>query len=429
MNRPVQAFEHSTLPVGGQFTQEHFKCLVRYNERHGNRFFTIGSNRIHFRNYVGVIQAGDLTIEILPKADKAPATEDQKKKWQVALIDMLRQSGFIKVVSLTDARLRLRSSSLLDIYFESFLAEVHDLMHRGLVRKYRQFCGNLTALKGRILFQEHLPKNLVHRERFFTSHLRYDRNNPFNQILRAGLKVIKDISTNPHLSSLASSLFILFEGIDDVVVTEHSFDHLNYTRNTECYRSALQLARLIILNYMPDFRGGREDVLAILFDMNVLFERFVFAQLKRAEAAFSPCPIVFKAQIPKSFWIADGMRKTIRPDIIARIGSGADLKNVILDTKWKIPADGKPSDADLQQMHTYNVQLGASRSFILYPKISDEQDVIGIFQKGEALKTSFHHQCGMFFVDLFDGNKLRRDLGLELIAKITKHELISLRGR
>ncbi len=121
---------------------------MQYNERHGNRFFDVGHNRIHFRNYVGVIQVGNLTIEILPKADKTPESPAQKQKWQRALVEMLRKSGFIRLVSVSDARLRLRSSSLLDIYFESFLAEVEDLVHHGLVRKYRQTRENLPALKG-----------------------------------------------------------------------------------------------------------------------------------------------------------------------------------------------------------------------------------------------------------------------------------------
>ena len=284
MSNVIQVFEHTTLPVGGHLTSTRFDRLVQYNERHGNRFFAVGLNRIHFRNYVGVIQVGNLTIEILPKADKAPDSPAQKQKWQGALIEMLRQSGFIRVASMSDARLRLRSSSLLDIYFESFLAEVDELVHHGLVRKYRQICGNAPALKGRILFQQHLTKNVVHRERFFMAHVFYDRNNPFNQILRVALDVLVRVSSNPHLVALAHCLAILFQDVDSIVVTERTFTRLSYTRNTERYRRALQLARLIILNYSPDVRGGREDVLAILFDMNCLFERFVYAQLKQAEA-------------------------------------------------------------------------------------------------------------------------------------------------
>ena len=124
MSDVIQVFEHTALPVGGLFTSTLFDRLVQYNERNGNRFFNVGHNRIHFRNYVGVIQIGNLTIEILPKADKTPESPAQKQKWQRALIDMLRQSGFIRLASVSDARLRLRSCSLLDIYFESFLTEV-----------------------------------------------------------------------------------------------------------------------------------------------------------------------------------------------------------------------------------------------------------------------------------------------------------------
>ena len=61
-------------------------------------------------------------------------------------------------------------------------------------------------------------------------------------------------------------------------------------------------------------------VLAILFDMNTLFERFVYAQLKREEARQSPLKVAFKAQLSRRFWTAEGMQKAIRPDIIARIG-------------------------------------------------------------------------------------------------------------
>jgi 5-methylcytosine-specific restriction enzyme subunit McrC len=419
MSNVIQVFEHTTLPVKGSFKHTHFKRLVHYNERNGNRFFSVGLDRIYFRNYVGVIQVGSLTIEILPKADKVPDSPAQKQKWQGALLEMLRQSGFIRVASMSDARLRLRSSSLLDIYFESFLTEVDELVHHGLVRKYRQACGNLPTLKGRILFQQHLAKNMVHRERFFTAHVFYDRNNPFNQILRVALDVLVRVSPNPHLVAIARSLAILFEDVDVVKVTERTFSRLPYTRNTERYRKAMQLASMIILNYSPDVRGGRQNILAILFDMNSLFERFVYVQLKRAEAKQVLRRISFKAQVSRRFWSADGMQKAIRPDIIAQIGTGPDHERVVMDTKWKIPGDGKPGDSDLQQMHAYNVQFGAHRSFLLYPRVGTKNDVRGRFYQGEALQPSFDHDCSMVFIELFDGDRLRRDLGKDLVAMLT----------
>lgn len=419
MGNRIQVFEHTSLSVKeAGFKDTHFRALVSYNERHGNRFFAVGLNRIHFRNYVGVIQVGNLTIEILPKADKDPGLEKAKDKWQRALIDMLRQAGFLRVESMSDAHLRLRSASLLDIFFESFLAEVDELVHHGLVRKYRQTSGNLYALKGRILFQQQATKNLVHQERFFTAHVLYVRDNPFNQILRAALGVLIRVSPNAHLVGLASGLNHLFEGFREIAVTDQTFERLPFTRNTERYRRALQLARLILLNYCPDVCGGRENVLAILFDMNALFERFVYAQLKREEAKQAPPKVSFKAQVRRRFWTAEGMQKTIRPDIIAQIGTGGSGEKVVMDTKWKIPSDGKPSDGDLQQMHAYNVQFGAQRSLLIYPKVGTEADVKGSFSKGEALSPSFDHNCGMVFLDLFEGEKLRQDLGKDVVTML-----------
>jgi len=419
MNDIIQVFEHTTLSVRHPFTEAHFRRLVQYNERHGNRYFDVGLNRIHFRNYVGVIQVGNLTIEILPKADREPESNEQKMKWQGALIDMLRLVGFIRVASLSDARLRLRPSSLLDIYFESFLAQVEELVHHGLVRKYRQTCGNLPALKGRLLFQQHLSRNLVHREQFYTSHVFYDRNNPFNQILKVALNVLIRVSSSSHLAALAESLCIMFEDIDDINVTEKTFSRLRFTRNTERYRKAIQLARLIILNYMPDVRNGREDVLAILFDMNVLFERYIYAQLKWAEEKDTPRHITFKPQVSRRFWTAKGILKTIRPDIIAQVSTESGSKCIVLDTKWKIPYNGKPSDADLQQMHAYNIQFGACHSYLIYPKVNTMTDLEGRFFRGEALPQSYDHQCGMFFLELFDKDRLRRNLGQDIIERIT----------
>ena len=70
MPKTVQVFEHGTLAVGEQgFDAQQLAALVRYNDRHGCAFFTVGHNRLHFGSFVGVIQVGGLAIEILPKLD------------------------------------------------------------------------------------------------------------------------------------------------------------------------------------------------------------------------------------------------------------------------------------------------------------------------------------------------------------------------
>jgi len=75
---------------------------------------------------------------------------------------------------------------------------------------------------------------------------------------------------------------------------------------------------------------------------------------------------------------------------------------VVIDTKWKIPRDGKPADTDLHQMYTYNIQFGAKQSLLLYPRTSGACDVQGSFEQPVHFSEIRNNSCGMCFVELFD---------------------------
>jgi 5-methylcytosine-specific restriction enzyme subunit McrC len=414
MPKLAQVFEHGQLAIGEQgFTEKQFSALVRYNERHGCLFFDVGYRRLHFGSYVGVIQVGDLAIEILPKTDRG-VTGD-KCKWRNALLDMLRQSGLLTVEAAPEADLHLRRSPLVDFYLYSFLTEVEQLAHAGLAKRYRMTQGNLYKLKGRIQFAKQLRRNLLHRERMFTAHQIYDRDNVFNQILKRVIEIVQRIAIRSSLNSRAAASALWFEDVSDARITAETFERLIYDRNTERYRRAIQLARLIILNYSPDLRGGREHVVAILFDMNKLFEQFIFVQLRRAEPQYAHRGLRIAGQVSRYFWCS----KTIRPDVVAEFFNPTGAGRVILDTKWKIPRDGQPADADLKQMYAYNFHLGGSRSVLVYPMAGAQQESIDRpYAQSVSLPADYRHGCATYYINLFDdANKLRRDIGKELIRK------------
>ena len=112
MNRPavIQVFEHQQLGIGERgFEAKHLDALARYNEQHGDRFFTLQHRKVKFGSYVGVIQIGNLSIEVLPKADR----EQNHVRWHRALLTMLQRCRYIRLHSLTEADLRLRSAALI----------------------------------------------------------------------------------------------------------------------------------------------------------------------------------------------------------------------------------------------------------------------------------------------------------------------------
>jgi 5-methylcytosine-specific restriction enzyme subunit McrC len=276
----TQVFEYGQLRVGDDLKQTEFERLVVCNDRHGGRYFQPGHQKIHFNHYVGVIQVGRKTIEILPKIDDA--SDNDKSTWHGVLIQMLRRCGFLNLDSLTESRLRIERGSLFDLYLESFLAESACLIHQGLTKKYRQCTANLGVLKGQLQFAENLRHNQVHREHFYTRHQTYDRDNIHNQVLKNAMRILSGVRFHPGIMGEAKRLLLEMDAVSDVPVNENTFKQLCFDRGTERYRRAILLAKLIILNYSPDIRGGRNDVLVILFDMNALFERYIFCELRRA---------------------------------------------------------------------------------------------------------------------------------------------------
>ena len=281
-SKSIQVFEYQTLKVGEdpRFTAKHFTALEKYGYKTKEKFYTVGNNRIKFNNYVGVIQVDNITIEVLPKADNLDSNQTSKAKWHDALIVMLHECKLIKLNSITNANLKLKSATVLDLFFDLFLTETEVIYKQGLRKQYRKVEENIHTLKGKILFTNHIKKNAFHKERFYVTHELFDPNNKLNQILYKAIIILKDISNNPNFSTRINHLLLNFESISEKNITNTWFENIKFDRNTERYRQAITLSKLIILRYAPDLKGGRENVLAIMFDMNLLYENYIYRKLQ-----------------------------------------------------------------------------------------------------------------------------------------------------
>lgn len=370
----LKVFEHQRLLLGhkvgdAEFRQEHLEALEQFNDQHQNKFFTRIHNGIKFAQYVGVLQVGNLTIEVLPKADKADSgAESTKDKWHHALLNMLKDCHLLKLESLSNAHLQYKSNSILELYIEIFINQVEQLVHEGLVKKYRQREGNLYKLKGALQFNRHLSQNLVHKERFYTRYTTYDHQHLLNQLLLQTLRLLMKLPAAASFVGRIKNLILFFPEMPDRRVNASTFDQLHLDRKTKRYETALQIAKLFLLNFSPDIRGGRNDLLAILFDMNLLFEEWVFRQLQQAQAKHG---FQVKRQQNQVLW---GSRK-IRPDLVLTYQG----KTYIMDTKWKVLEQERADISDLQQMFIYNSHFNACESILLYPQVDAPIDVAGVF--------------------------------------------------
>ena len=221
----IQVFEHQTLYYGTEykgvpFKEKHFQSLVKLNDLHDNQYFTIIHKGIKFKQFVGVIQVDGLTIEILPKIDNN--TQD-KNVWQKVLIEMLRVTKKLKVQKVGEADVNKQNIHLLDIYFEWYLNEVQLLIHQGLIKQYYKETSNVKALKGKLEFPGHISKNLVHKERFYTTHQVYDKDHLIHQLLHQALSIIEKCTKGTYLYSKCQTVQLDFPEVTAIQATESTF--------------------------------------------------------------------------------------------------------------------------------------------------------------------------------------------------------------
>jgi 5-methylcytosine-specific restriction enzyme subunit McrC len=409
---PIQVFEHQTIRWDSfpGFEKDDVDAMARYLEKSPLPYYTLVYKGVKFAQYVGVIQVGNLTIEILPKADANALASDPT--WQRVLLDMLKECALLNAESVSQASLRLKPHSILDLYLSLFLKEVERILHQGLVKKYRSQEGNQFTLKGRLHFAQNVHQNLIHQERFYVKYQVYDHEHLINQILYKTLRVIPLLSSSSFLLDQINRLLLSFPEQEEISVHSSTFQNIRLNRKTNHYHQALQIAELLLLNYHPDIRTGEKSVLALLFDMNRLFEEYVLRQLQKAAIGKG---WTINGQQRVNFW----EQQTIRPDIVA---SKEDF-SVVLDTKWKVLKTAAPSDDDLKQMFAYNHYCKATHSILLYPRIHSLSTKEGKFINNHISlgPSTSHHSCEIRFINVVNAEKrLNKSLGAELIHYLEK---------
>ena len=397
----IQVFEYGSLKIGTDgFTKNHLDSLVKFNDKNGNKYFTPIYNGIKFNSFVGVLYVGGLTIEILPKADNSD--NPNRELWQSVLLNMLRVCKKIQVDHISETGLKKKNNSILEVYFEIFLDELEQLVKKGLIKKYKRIENNQLSLKGKLVFSKNISQNLVHKERFYCEHQIYDKDHQIHQILFQALRILDGLVSDQLKDKVKR---LLFE-FNDFKVKEFNSTHfkcLNLNRKSQVYEKSLDISKMLILNYSPNLNFGQDKMLTLLFDMNKLWEEYIYRILQKHNDSNH---YEISSQSSDKFW----EHKTIRPDVVIK-----NIKNnesFVIDTKWKIIKNNDPSDDDLKQMFTYNLHWKSSKSILLYPQIEQKDSKFGRYfhQPYRQFETGFESittHCKVGFLSVVENGRLK----------------------
>ena len=326
---------------------------------------------IRFGPFCGVLRAGGVTVELLPKVDDGRHSDESARG---LLISMLRTTGTLSVSSAGEAPLGQQSMHLLDHFILDFCARVNSALRGGAIARYQEHDQNLHALRGRLRLTDHLRVNAFDHSRLFCSFDERTTDNPYNRILKAVLALLRPLAIGSHAKATVASLLHRFDEVAGASVTPLEIDRLIFDRMIRRWEPVFEHAKWLLQGLFPDVRAGEIDGTCLLFNMEKLFEAFLGVKLRRAWQNAALVGFRFCLQGPqKSLAQTDsGTAFSLKPDITVQ--KDGDVIRVF-DAKWKRLDPRKPnagiSPADVYQLSAYASRYRCRSVSLVYPATTD----------------------------------------------------------
>ena len=221
-------------------------------------------------SHVGRVDVGPLRIAIRPKLPAMP------------LARLLRYAyGLRDVRTVEETRAPATRHGLHDLLIAMLAAEVEELVHRGLARRYVPLLERLESPRGRIDLEELIRQGGAAKEARLPCH-HFERRVDWhlNQVLRAGLDVAARMSEDRDLRRRVNRLAEMFAGVErKATLDAGDIDRAErgLTRLTAANGPALTIIRLLHDMLGVAFDPVRQPIRmpGFLFDMNTFFQRLL----------------------------------------------------------------------------------------------------------------------------------------------------------
>jgi 5-methylcytosine-specific restriction endonuclease McrBC regulatory subunit McrC len=370
----VSAYEYGLidLPVGLD-TERIRERLKVAGEQTGLQAFETRGRRIYAQGVVGVIDAGEVIVEILPKTGNRALPSDDA----AFLGDLLRFTGNDLDFGLNDAAVAIGDGGLLEVVLSWAARTVATHLRNGVPHRYTVREEISTAVRGRVEL-----RHLVHQRpgKAFELTVRYAplrEDNPVSQIVRWLVAEVAGRTRSLRTRALCSQLLQALSHITEIVPTCAHVDALILNPLEDHWRPVVALARCFIAQGVPDpTRGGRLVAVAVLFTLHDLFEaalRRVFSEgiRSRGLALRRATTHLLSQSGSQSGFVS------LRPDFCFGLKAEAAPK-IVGDAKWKRIFDGpglpRVRENDLYQIVSYAAALQSEVAFIICPLLDSESD-------------------------------------------------------
>jgi 5-methylcytosine-specific restriction enzyme subunit McrC len=395
--------------------KEDFETLIKHQDKF-KKYYTLSNKKIIFRNYVGLFRVGNLSISIIPKIITYKENEENKSKELKNLSTFFNQffkyTKNKKAIKTDSNNLNKSYDSILDIFIEQFANEVGEIVQMGLRKGYIFENENRQNFKGKILFLENIKSNHSNKGKLFCRYQEYSEKIFINYVLLEALKKCLKMTLSPILKDYIKKIINAFPSENfKFKISKDKVDKIIINQNNLKYKNSLELAKMFIFNESPIFNHGSHALISFMFDMNKLWEEFVFRIFQDACRSDPNYNYRVLFQRKKKFWREENSPKnesSIKSDILLTKKYKEKFnpkETILIETKWK-NNDGKeikrPEPNDLKQVFVYKNYFGLKKSFLLFPTNEEKvKNIKAFFEKPSSIGgDSFDLECSLIYLPL-----------------------------
>lgn len=316
---------------------------------------------IETTSWVGVIKYKNTHFQILPKLI---CNNEDKENILKNLIFMLSYTKKLDIKTSNESRLSTAKNPFIEILIREYAKSLFECLKRLTPKKYVREEDNLNYLKGKIKFAENIRYNSSNQAKFYCEYDEFSENNILNQLFLFVSTCLYNISNDSNNKKTLKFIMNYYSDIKLVRFDGFKAEKIKLSRNQELFKKPFNLAKMFVEKTSVDLSKNKFENITLIWDMNKLFEEFVFEIMKKNESELG-CKLT--AQRGRKLLVGDISKKrnTFVDIMIEKING----EKIVLDTKYKkFVSSDDFSNADVFQVSTYCLLHKAKHAILLYPK-------------------------------------------------------------
>lgn len=393
MDSVITLFERQSVPyqaLGLTANDPLLEILDRLNQNAGKELIRLERKGLCATQFVGVIQAGGRTIQVLPKIDCDPDANAEAvigsasyKRAAVSaaqnFLHLLSHVRRLKFHNQSLASLSTNRGTWFEMLIRLFAIELLTQLQQGLHQDYVRREDLLPYVRGRWNIARQFARQPNLTQGLDVSYDDYLPDTLLNQVFRFTVDRLLRITHDAQNRQLLADLESWLQPVRlPAQVSLIDLDHIHFNRLNERFLPAFELARLLLEGLTVQLLAGGQRAYAFVFDMDRLFEQFIASFLQTYSHLILPekwrdLPIELQGGLSKKHLVLpmpppENPMFLLKPDILLGFPGQA---NLIIDTKNKaLPLKQSfraVAEDDAYQMLAYATQFHCRSILLLYP--------------------------------------------------------------